>query len=53
MDEEAERMIIGERFPQLLQGPLRAGMIGDIAVQDSAPAQFQEDEHIQGCGIGL
>jgi hypothetical protein len=25
MDEEAERMIIRERFPQLLQGPLCAG----------------------------
>jgi hypothetical protein len=34
-------MNIGERFPQLLQGPLCAGMIGDIAVQDSAPAQFR------------
>jgi hypothetical protein len=41
MDEEAEGMNIGERFPQLLQGPLCAGMIGDIAVQDSAPAQFR------------
>ena len=40
MDEEAERMIIGERFPQLLRSPLRVGMIGDIAVQDSAPAQL-------------
>jgi len=40
MDEEPERMVIGERFPQLLQDPLRAGVIGDITMQDSAPAQF-------------
>lgn len=32
MDEEAERMIIGERFSQLLDGPFCAGMIGDIEV---------------------
>jgi hypothetical protein len=32
MDEEAERMVIRERLLQLLQGPLRAGMIGDITV---------------------
>ena len=40
-------MIPGECFPQLLQGPLRAGVIGDVHVQDSATAQFQEDEYIK------
>src|ERR1700688_3277580 len=52
MDEEAERMIIWERFPQLLQGPLRAGVIGDIDVQDSAPAQFHEHEYIKDTESG-
>lgn len=45
-------MIIGERFPQLLQGPLRAGMIRDTSVQDSASAQFHEDEHIKDTESG-
>ena len=45
-------MIAGECFPQLLQGPFRAGMIGDIAVQDSASAQFHENEHIQDTKSG-
>ena len=46
MDEEAERMIIGERFPQLLHGPLRAGVISDIDVQDLTSTQFHEHEYI-------
>jgi len=52
MDEKTERMIIRERFPQLLQGPLRAGVIGDVVVQDSAPTQFHENEYIKDTEAG-
>src|ERR1700687_5902470 len=52
MDEEAERMIIWESLPQLLQGPLRAGVIGDIDLQDSAPAQLHEHEYIKDTESG-
>jgi hypothetical protein len=46
VDEEAKRMIPRERFAQLLLGPIRTGVIGDIDVQDSASAQFHDNEYI-------
>ena len=52
MDEEAERMIVWERLPQLLQGSLRTGVIGDIDVQDSASTQFHEHEYIKDAESG-
>jgi hypothetical protein len=52
MDEEAERMIIWERLPQLLQGPLRAGVIGDIDVEDLTWTQFHEHEYIKDTESG-
>jgi len=45
--EEAERMITGQCFPQLLQGPFPTGVIGGVDVQDSSPTQFQQDEYIK------
>jgi hypothetical protein len=45
-------MISGESFTQLLQSPVRAGVIGHIEVQDSTPAQFHENEHIQDTESG-
>jgi len=50
MNEEAERMITGEPLPQLLQGPLRDGMIGDIDVQDSWFGVFLQSFMAQGPG---
>ena len=52
MEEESVGMIIGERFPQLLQGPVRAGMIRDAAVQDSTPAKFQDNKYIKNTESG-
>src|ERR1700730_11081298 len=52
MDEVAERVITWERFPQLLQGPLGAGVIGDIDVQNPAPVQFHEHEYIKDTESG-
>ncbi|MCU1335391.1 MAG: hypothetical protein JWO19_972 [Bryobacterales bacterium] len=52
VDQEAERMITGECFTQLLLGPFRAGVIGDVDVQDSAPAQFHENEYIKDTESG-
>ena len=45
-------MIAGKCFPQLLQRPFRAGVIGDVDVQDLASAQFQENEHIKDTESG-
>src|SRR6266852_2632178 len=45
-------MITGKCFPQLLLGPFRARVIGDVDVQDSSPAQFHEDEHIKDTESG-
>ena len=52
VDEEAEPMITRECFAQLLLGPLRAGVIGDVDVQDSAPAQFHENKYIKDTESG-
>ena len=40
-------MFTGEGFAQLLLGPLCAGVIGDVDVQNFAPAQFHENEYIK------
>ena len=40
-------MFTGECFAQLLLGPLCAGVIGDVDVQNFAPAQFHENEYIK------
>ena len=37
---------------KLLLGPLRARVIGDVDVQDSAPAQFHENEYIKDTESG-
>jgi hypothetical protein len=47
MDEEAERMITRKCLAHLLLGPLGAGVIGDVDVQDSSPTQFHENEYIK------
>ena len=52
VDEEVERMITRKSFAQLLLGPLRAGVIGDVDVQDLASAQFHENEHIKDTESG-
>jgi hypothetical protein len=52
VDQEAERLITAECFPQLLLGPFRAGVIGDVDVQNPAPAQFHENEYIKDTESG-
>ncbi len=45
-------MITRECFAQLLLGPVCAGMIGDVDVQDSSPSQLHKNEHIKDTESG-
>src|ERR1700733_14790182 len=53
VDEEAEGMILRESFAQLLLGPVCAGMIGDVDVQDSSPGPVPSERTHKGYGIWL
>jgi hypothetical protein len=55
MDEEAVPMIRRERFPQLLQGPLRRRMSCDVDMEQSAAPVFDDDKYLEnaeGCRHG-
>ena len=47
MDEEAVGMIARQRFPELLQRPLRRGMCRDRKVHDAAPLVYQHHKRVQ------
>jgi len=39
--------IAGKGFPQLLQGPLRGWMLGDIEVEQTSRSDLEGNEYIQ------
>lgn len=45
-------MITRECFAQLLLGPVCAGVIGDVDVQDFSPPQLHENEYIKDTESG-
>src|SRR5262245_54098828 len=47
MDEEAVAMVCGNRLAQLLHSPLRRGMCGDVAVDNTPRRVFHQDKDIE------
>src|SRR5215475_1536320 len=47
MDQEAIRVIGWNRFAELLHGPLRRGMCGNIDLKQSAPRMLNYHKHIE------
>lgn len=47
VDQELVLLLPREGVAELLNGPLGARMAGQVAVQDSARADFHDDEHVQ------
>ncbi len=43
-------MIAWQRLPELLQGPLRRRVGGNVVMEDSPGAQFHDHKHIKGAG---
>ena len=51
-DHVLGRGVLGESFNHLLGGPLRAGAVSDVEVQDAPAVVSQDKEHVQnaeGC----
>ena len=47
MDEEAVRMIAGQRFPELLQRPCRRGMGRNVLVENLAGSNLYDEEDVE------
>ena len=47
MDDEPIRMRVSENLPELLLGPFRRRMIGNIEMQNSPRVDFHRHEHVQ------
>ncbi len=52
VDHEAIWMIVWKRLSELLQGPLRGGVVSDVVVEDPRSTQFYDYEHIKGAEVG-
>lgn len=50
--DEAVGMAAGERFAELLEGPLGGGMRGDVGVQQAALSYLHGDEHVKHAETG-
>src|SRR5215471_13095911 len=52
MDEEAVGMIARQRFPELLQRPLRGGMGRDVVEENPAGSDFHDHEGVESTECG-
>ena len=55
MDHESPWMVESQEFSELLRGPLRRRMVGDIAMENPARADFhrhEDKQHPKGGGHG-
>ena len=46
VDHETIGMIVWKRLPELLQGPLRRRVVGDVMVEDPTGAQLHNHKNI-------
>ena len=46
VNHESIRMVAGERLAELLQGPIRGRVCGDIVMKDSSRLQIQDREDV-------
>ena len=52
MDEKAMFMITGNSFAKLLQRPVRGGMLGHTAVNDTTRSDFDQQQYIEDAKAG-